>query len=350
MMLADWQKRILLDNEKAFLSQIKKPATVELANPPVEGMAVRAASGPFGIIDFEKYFDSGPLIQYGSATGPNTATWYRVTFSKRFATIPKVTATALYRPGTQPKKVYTAPVWVAPTFNAPKFTAPHLTAPTISINIPTWNMPDYRQDIKDSMNSTYLEFMKKVADKMHDAIDADPIKWAANGLRKFIYGEDTTKPPWQYSVYSLTAWAWETFSGVMGDKFWDLVARVIPDNFTRFRDQVQKSVNDSLGAYRDKINTQTDTFKTNLQDQMDAYNQQMRDQMNAWSASLQTAVNQLTKLAENSVNSAIDILYEHIGLPQNATITVCQLRNITVDGFDFLSQGNMEINWLALAQ
>jgi hypothetical protein len=342
----------------------------------------QAATGiGFGIIDFSKYFgESGPVILYGSAKGSQKATWYKVSFSQRFSAQPTVTATAFYRPGTQPKKVYTAPTWTPPSFTAPTVSAPVLsiTIPALSISLPTWDKAsDWRTDLRAKVRAVYKKLMSRGGLAIHDMLnDKGPSWWVSifngpgNAIQGALYGPPGTdfnthnnitfdaagnpiQPPADGSAYSRTTGAMDELGNAIAGGLETIVNTIIPNDITRFRDNTQSSINSTLTTFKNNtqnnINSALATYKTNIDKMMGDYTAQLKSQMTAFSQSVQSAVNQNAKLAENAVNSAIDILYEHVGLPQEATITVVQLRNVSVDGFEFLSQGDTEIHWIALA-
>jgi len=321
--------------------------------------------------------------------------------------VPRVVASALYQRGEQPEQDYvppqvTAPTFVAPEFAAPSFVAPNVSAPimssipTLSIALPTWDGPrDWRTDLRTKVRNSYKSLMARAAQAIHDKFSGHgPSLYpnlfngpgnAASGALFGPPGKDYDTDPGQIyfdsaglplqapdsqSAYAMTTAVMDRLADGIAGGLEDIVNTIVPTDITRFRDKVQTSLNTSLGEYTGKINETLDEYKGNIDGMMNGYNtdlkdamrsytealtaqmneytNRMTDQMNVFSSNLTSALNQVTALAQRSINESINQLYAFIGLPKDTKASLVEMRAITVDGFQFLSQGNTEINWLAI--
>lgn len=397
---SDTQRRRALAEEydkrpDPIFAKITGRGTIELPITPSGRMFVLPAGGQgyaLNLLDLFRADDPAtalPLIQYGNATGADAGQWYQVNFAQRYNSAPRVVASGVYRTGDQPQRSYTAPSFSAPRFTMPTFTGPNfavppLSIPSLSITLPPFvSNPDWRTDLRNRIRNLYKKMLAWAGRGMHDGMsDKGPSWWKsafngpANVCQGALYGPegmdfDTHKTlnfdasgnpiesPSSTSAYTKTADKMDELGNAIAANMEDIVNRIIPSDIQKFRDNSQTSINSTLGSYNKNVKSMFGSYNKNLQGEMNKYNAQLNNkigtfsgnlqtQMDGFSNSLQDATNQVSKQAENSINQAINQLYSFIGIPGTNRLTVAQIKSVTVDGFQFLSQGDMEIQWIAV--
>jgi len=376
-----------------IFAKITGRGRVELPVTPSGHMFVLPAGGQgyaLNLLDLFQTVTALPLIQYGNATGANAGQWYQVAFPKRYSSTPNVVASGVYRTGNQTQRQYTAPTFSAPrftvpTFSAPNFTIPSLAVPTLGISLPALETTNWKSDLRANIGSFYRMMMGNFAKYSHDALSkADVTKGPGNAIQGVIYGPswadidtddqivlDSYGYPSAYTargkypaespdaIYARTKERMKQFGERVAGVAEDIANRLIPDAIKKFRDSSQASINSTLGSYNKGIKSMLGSYNKNLQSEMNKYTAQLNNkigtfsgnlqtQMNGFSNSVQDATNQVSKQAENSINQAINQLYSFLGCPATNRLTVAQIKSVTVDGFQFLSQGDMEIQWIAV--
>lgn len=397
MMLEEWRKK-LIESEGKPLSSVLTSAKFTSPIPPGIRARIIPAGGraqAFNLRDIISGIISPeaalPLMQWGDATGSDVGQWYQVVFPTKYSALPRVVASALYQSGQQPSQTYTppqltAPTFVAPTFVAPTFNPPSVTAPSLSITLPTWESArDWRTDLRSRIRNLYKKLMAWMGRGLHDGMsDKGPSWWKSifngpgNVCQGAVYGPEgmdfdthvtlnfdsygnPIENPSSTSAYTRTANRMDELGDAIAGGLETIVNTIIPSDFTKFRDNAQGAINAGLGTYKANIDSMMSGYNTQLKDamksytdglttRMNDYTSRLTTQMNTFSSNLTNALNQVTALAQKSINESINQLYAFIGLPKDTKASIVEIRAITQDGFQFLSQGNSEIHWFAIGE
>lgn len=297
-----------------------------------EGMLEKLTPTPSQTTNFPSLQNLGDTgIARGTAEGPEKGQWYSVTFPRQIDN-PVVVAVATEREGSIERK------------NIPRVSSP----PGENIpNMPTLGFPGVNFDKvsiyrniprieRDDFNSH--EYCDKIAenavDKAKDLGPPSPLDsiwdWFCNNL-----------------VYTVAYYSWWGGGWVL-NVLWDSFVQPQIDEVEKEIENTVDDINNEVNKLRQSIDNQVnDTVKeiemgvdNRLNDITDATN-------NAISKNYSNMQDQIDQV-QARVNNRLDDLYEMWGIPDNVAIAPVHVRNVDKNGFEWLSLGDMKIQWIAV--
>lgn len=283
------------------ISRLKQRTAVE--TPILEELPLTAKSlGKFEL-PFPEVRGILPVLARGEAYGETAGRWYRVSFPHPIVE-PKVVAVAEGRKGRLPaiRRLPSIPDLedLATIPELPpilKERIPDLTIPRWSIHIPTAD--DFVDLVKDFFGDWGLfNWMR------------DAIAWAIGN--------------WEY-------WIWDKMFRPRGlEKMNEILVKLqnrINDRLTRIRN----TLNTKLGEIDDRVETIRSRINRRLGDVDDRFE------------TVRTKTNDALKVV-------FPRLYEAWGQRTDMAVTIANIRNVTSNGFEFLSMGETTIHWVAVGR
>jgi hypothetical protein len=114
-----------------------------------------------------------------------------------------------------------------------------------------------------------------------------------------------------------------------------------------YRDKIQKAINAGLADAQTKTQNALNSQRDIIQN---AVNLGLADARTKTQASLQGFRDNIQTSINEGLTSIIPTLYQMMGLPIGQLITPVQIRNVTVDSFEFYSLGKMRLHYIAIGK